>query len=618
MSLTDAQINNVLTRLVENEASALCFCAPTGSGKSTKLPIAAAKLDPNSVIFCVQPTVAAVMNLYTWVKKNNKNIRVGFAAELNINYVSLDQAKKRGVKPTQVVFCTAGHCRRVILGNNKSDMDFCHILMVDEVHNPARDIDIVINVWYEHSQREESLKRPFLLMASATPTLATVPFDPEFIVIKGKKHDVSLQYHNKDYAPGNKKLWEDMATLINTRTQSKSKYKWLVFCPGVSEMSHIARHLRKEIPIYTLHGNSAPGELDTIMTASKGIIFTTNVAETSVTIPNVDGVIDSVLEKIIVSRDGKTNLVTSHISKASGDQRKGRTGRTNKGFCYRMCTEEKYDSFPENKIPELERLHIDDAYLSLTAGGLDITKVYGERLGVIKLEKSERELTRKGLLKDNAVTEKGKFVNELPLSIDPGIFLWEWRHLDYPVYPGAVAASLLEVNVPLIFYPKEGNNIDTFELVDLPNGKERKTVDSVYELYLWEYEAVARGIQSVKVGPHNRNVLKKIARERGLNNQECKRILTNVRSILDKFPPTPLAKIEPMDVLKRMEKVLNKCFFEQLDEDYRDGNGKQIRVSKDRHYHPEDLSDLDDGIYVLSTFGNTVSYFFPKGIYSKK
>ena len=622
MPLKESEIEGVIQALAKDESGAICVSAPTGSGKSTLIPAYIAKKDPDAVVFCVQPTIAAVRNLYSWVKKSNKDISVGYAAESEAHYTSIRDAKRYGKKPTQIVFCTAGHCKKVILGSNKGDMNFCHVLMVDEVHNPAMDIDIIVNVWYEHSQREEELKRPYLLMASATAVLSTVPFDPTFMQLGEATHEVDVKYHSQNYPPNNSKIYSDLAKIINTKAITTPKHKWLVFCPGVSEMGKLESMLDKKLKVFKLHGKSLPKELDVITEAPTGIILSTNVAETSVTIPGINGVFDTMLEKVVVSRDTTTNLITSHVSKASADQRKGRTGRTSKGFCYRMCTALAYDGFDDNRSPDLERLNIDDAYLSLTCGGVDIQQLYSDRLGEEKLDASKDRLEEKKLIQEKIATKKGHYVNNIPLGINQSIFLYEWEKKGYPIYPGVVAASILDVGLSLIWYSKDDDKDRVFNWVRLPEnrkGREMRRSDtkSIFEVYLHEWEAMTRAIKSVKVTYKNEKKLLEVCSTRHLNYQECRRIFTKVRSILDKKEGYELAKIEPGDILSKMDSILGKSFFETLHGDdgmyYKQGSSRKQKISNRQHFHPEDVEA--EGLYVIGRSADFVTYYFPIGVY---
>ena len=75
------------------------------------------------------------------------------------------------------------------------------------------------------------------------------------------------------------------------------------------------------------------------------IIVATNIAESSLTLPNIEFVIDSGLskQKRINFNTGLESLMIDYVSKASANQRSGRSGRTRPGICYRIYTEKEYE-----------------------------------------------------------------------------------------------------------------------------------------------------------------------------------------------------------------------------------------------------------------------------------
>jgi ATP-dependent RNA helicase DHX8/PRP22 len=145
------------------------------------------------------------------------------------------------------------------------------------------------------------------------------------------------------------------------------------------------------------------------------VIFSTNVAETSLTIPGVKYVIDSGLVKD--SRfdpcSGMNVLKVCWISQSSANQRAGRAGRTEPGRCYRLYSEADYQSMELNQDPEIRRVHLGVAVLKILALGVKNVQDFDfvdapspssiERairnliqLGAIKLNNNVHELTSEG------------------------------------------------------------------------------------------------------------------------------------------------------------------------------------------------------------------------------
>ncbi len=103
-------------------------------------------------------------------------------------------------------------------------------------------------------------------------------------------------------------------------------------------------------------------------------VVATNIAETSVTIPNTCVVIDCGFAKMR-SHDpatGVESLIVSPISRAAADQRAGRAGRVRAGVCYRLYTEDAYRSImPAQGVPEMQRCQLAWVLLQLKALGVD-------------------------------------------------------------------------------------------------------------------------------------------------------------------------------------------------------------------------------------------------------
>jgi superfamily II DNA/RNA helicase len=132
----------------------------------------------------------------------------------------------------------------------------------------------------------------------------------------------------------------------------------LVFLPGWAEISDLRRKLtepsspfsRPEYSIHALHSQVPPGaQQRAFVPARRGerkIVLATNVAEASVTIPDVVCVIDSgrAKEKSHNEATGVSALRGRFISKASAQQRRGRAGRVRPGVCYKLYTREQAEA----------------------------------------------------------------------------------------------------------------------------------------------------------------------------------------------------------------------------------------------------------------------------------
>jgi len=106
---------------------------------------------------------------------------------------------------------------------------------------------------------------------------------------------------------------------------------------------------------------------------TRKVILATNIAETSITIPNIRYVIDTGCHKSrgYNAKIGIESLLVEPISKSSARQRMGRAGREAPGLCFRLYTEDSFDLLEEDAIPEIKRCNLESAILSLKATGID-------------------------------------------------------------------------------------------------------------------------------------------------------------------------------------------------------------------------------------------------------
>lgn len=164
------------------------------------------------------------------------------------------------------------------------------------------------------------------------------------------------------------------------------------------------------------------------------VIFTTNIAETSITVPNVTGVVDSGIERVSLYDDSeKVNVLrTLPISMQNAIQRSGRSGRTQNGCAIRLWSEESEKRMPTGIVPEV--LQIEPSELLLQKAALET--LGGERRsrnesgmteGIVLptaipevREKTATALLEKfGMLQDGVITELGLKAIRTPISSIP-------------------------------------------------------------------------------------------------------------------------------------------------------------------------------------------------------
>ncbi len=193
--------------------------------------------------------------------------------------------------------------------------------------------------------------------------------------------------------------------------------------------------------ILPLYARLSGGEQSRVFShmAGRKIIVSTNVAETSVTIPGIKYVVDTGLARIAQYSPGSrtTSIPVTPISKSSADQRKGRCGRVENGICVRLFSEEDFDARPLFTPPEILRSNLAEVILRMIAlnlgdisdfpfidkpasknikDGFDLLFEFGA-IQNSKLETRNLKLGTRNSKKRFSLTEKGRLMAKMP--IDP-------------------------------------------------------------------------------------------------------------------------------------------------------------------------------------------------------
>uniref|UniRef100_A0A8C6IWB9 RNA helicase n=2 Tax=Melopsittacus undulatus TaxID=13146 RepID=A0A8C6IWB9_MELUD len=218
----------------------------------------------------------------------------------------------------------------------------------------------------------------------------------------------------------------------------------LVFLPGLYEIRYLQSCLsskfNKRWQVYPLHSGGTLEEQNNALLATvpcyRKIVLCTNIAESSVTVPDVKYVIDFCLTRTLVC-DEETNyqsLRRCWASKSNCNQRKGRAGRVSKGYCYRLVYKNFWtDSIPEQPVPEILRCPLGTTVLKikkLDMGGpkaLLATALSPPSVGDI--ERTVLHLKELGALTncvetedphDGELTFLGKVLAQLPVDLHLG------------------------------------------------------------------------------------------------------------------------------------------------------------------------------------------------------
>ncbi len=375
MSPDDLPIHGIRGALLEalRSSGRIILQAPTGSGKSTQIPqmILDAGLVPEArEIVVMQPRRIAARMLARRVAFERHG-RVGD----EVGYqVRLDRCAG---PTTRVRYVTEGILLRE--GLRAPTLPHIGVLVFDEFHERHLYGDLSLAM----ALRLQAEARPDLRVLLMSATLDTAPlrrFLPDAAVLcsEGRSFPVDIRYLDRDPRAAGTDLWQAAAAAADSLA-ALTPGDLLVFMPGRFEIDRTLEALRRtrvgrESDLLPLHGDLPPDAQDRALAPSsrRRIIVATNIAETSLTIDGVTGVIDSGQARVARydPARGVDQLQLEPISQASADQRSGRAGRTAPGVCVRLWTRAGHATRPPRETPEIHRVDLAEAVLTLRAHGI--------------------------------------------------------------------------------------------------------------------------------------------------------------------------------------------------------------------------------------------------------
>ena len=387
----------------------LVLRAPTGSGKSTRIP--QMLLDLNLVqgqIVVLQPRRIAARLLAARIAQE-RNVRLGGEVGYQIRFERVESAQ------TRIKFVTEA----LLLRQMASDPELKGVgaVVFDEFHERNLHSDVALAL----ARRLQETHRPDLLIMAMSATLDTEGVakwlgSAETLAADGRTYPVQIEY---THLPRNstRPIWDAAAEQVRRVLSEEAEGDILVFMPGSYEIMRTigaVRNLSESggVEILPLYGELPPEEQDRAVKPSPGrkVIVATNVAETSLTIPGVRAVVDAGLARIarFDPHRGIDTLLVEPVSQASAEQRAGRAGRTGPGRCIRLWSQTDHEARPLREVPEIKRVDLSETILLLLSSG------WGEAATFPWYEKPDDKALQRALtvLADlGAVDAHGKLTN---------------------------------------------------------------------------------------------------------------------------------------------------------------------------------------------------------------
>ncbi|KAJ6786997.1 hypothetical protein PWT90_07422 [Aphanocladium album] len=364
----------------------------TGSGKTTQIPQFLEKAgwcNDGKIIGVTQPRRVAATTVALRVA-DEVGCEVGKEVGYSIRFEDVTS------ESTRIKFLTDGLLIREALVDPL--LSRYSVIMVDEAHERSISTDILLGLL-----KKIRKKRPELRIIVSSATLEAEAFLKFFtssseaahngaedtenigtvISLEGRTFPIDLMYLE---APAENYVEKAISTVIDIHTQ-EGEGDILVFMTGreeidfaVQTISERAAELKAKygplqaMPLYAgLTTEEQMYVFDKPPDGTRKVVFSTNIAEASVTIDGIVFVVDSGYVKLRAynHKTGIESLTATPISKASAAQRAGRAGRTKAGKCFRLYTEQGYDGLAQSNPPEIQRSNLAPTILQLKALGID-------------------------------------------------------------------------------------------------------------------------------------------------------------------------------------------------------------------------------------------------------
>jgi ATP-dependent helicase HrpA len=429
------QYRDELVQLIRNH-QVIIVCGETGSGKSTQLPkfCLEAGLGHDKMIGHTQPRRLAARSIAARLAEELKS-SVGGQVGFKIRFG--DQTSDQ----TQIKLMTDG----ILLAETGSDrsLDAYDAIIIDEAHERSLNIDFLMGYL-----RKLQAKRPDLKIIITSATIDADRFAQHFadgdtpapiISVEGRGYPVEIRYLPWEEINNDETRNYDLSRHVIEAIQALSRDgggDTLVFLPterDIREVSHrVSGHYKRMgmegrvdlLPLYARLPSSQQQKIFKPDGKKQRIIFATNVAESSLTVPGIRYVIDSGTARIsrYSPRSKVQRLPVEPVSQASSNQRSGRCGRVGPGICVRLFSQEDFDSRDAFTTPEIRRTNLASVVLqmkSLRLGRLEDFPLLDPPRDE-SIREGLRTLTELGAIDDrHELTAIGRKLGRMP--VDPRV-----------------------------------------------------------------------------------------------------------------------------------------------------------------------------------------------------
>lgn len=402
------------------EHQVLVVVGDTGSGKTTQLPKMALEWMQDSGVKkgrvgCTQPRRIAASSV---AKRVAEELRTDLGEGVGFQVRFRETLKKE----TPIKFMTDGILLAETAGDPTLKQYAC--LIIDEAHERSLNIDFILGYLRELTEKRKDLK---IIISSAT--LDAERFSEFFhnapiIQVEGRTFPVRDEFLP---AEPQEDLPQHIIRACQWVHQIDQEGDILIFLPGEREIRQVAETLEHQrwahVDILPLYARLSLTDQQRVFSPSQNrrIILSTNVAETSLTIPGIVYVIDPGYVRMsrYLPAKGIQRLQDERVSQASARQRRGRCGRVREGVCVKLYEEEEYNLFPEFTDPEIKRSSLAGVILRMKFLKLPSIREFPfiDPPSAKAINEGEKTLDELGALReDGSLSEIGYDLARLPLD----------------------------------------------------------------------------------------------------------------------------------------------------------------------------------------------------------
>jgi len=517
---------------IVNQNPITIITAETGSGKSTRIP--AWFFNQKKKVIITQPRRIAARALSYYLSKELQFVwgeEIGYQTAL----------EEKCSPQTRLLYVTDG-IQMVQEIRGIFDYD---ILLLDEVHEWNLYQEVLIALLEKRLNKGQipSGKRYLILSATLDARkLSSFLHDAPIINVQSRKHPITILERSP------------LLMLPDAAQYLEEKKNLLIFQQGKREIENFHKELERilhaeKIPaiVLPLHSELTLEEQNRVFQnyPQPKAVIATNIAQTSLTIDDIDIVLDDGLKKELQVEKNIEGLYPAECSKADCLQRAGRVGRTKEGT-YILYSELPLSFRQEFSEPEIRRLHMENILLRMLKWGIDPLQYrFFHPLRLKSLHNARNRLMMFDALDDNGqISEIGKKMADLPLSL---------RAARMAVEAEGYTPEIFLKTLRLIAILESKGIVRSGALAELPiaNGQ---SSDLLCQLEIWENQKIYRSLIN----------LRKLNSARSIYQQLKKRITLKAKS-----------KLLAIDSSSALQKIILSAFPEGI---YRlDENGLYAR-----------------------------------------